>query len=127
MSLQIIFRLKDMNKSGYENARKNYYVFSGSTELSRFLRLKHLNAIMHIYHASFTIAENLKFITLIVSENTRGQGTPLKIVKTSISDVIINVRKNLKFPINFKSISIIPENLTNIERRISENSPAQNL
>jgi hypothetical protein len=29
----------------YENARKNYYVFLGSTELLRSKRLKHLNAI----------------------------------------------------------------------------------
>jgi predicted GNAT family acetyltransferase len=86
-----------------------------------------LIAIPHIYDASFIIAENLKFITSIVSENTRGQGTPLKIVKTSISDVKINVFKIGRKCINFKSISIIPENLTKIEPCISEKLRSQNL
>jgi predicted GNAT family acetyltransferase len=66
-----------------------------------------LKAILHIYHASFTIAENFKFITSIVSENTRGQGTTLKTVKTSISDVRINVFKIGKKCIKFKSLDLI--------------------
>ena len=86
-----------------------------------------MKAIPHIYNPSFTIPENFKFISLIVFENTHGQGTPLKIVKTSISDVRNNVFKIGKKCINFKSISIIPENLTKIEARISEKLHSQNL